>query len=66
MRSEDGYDAPEELYSPECVEGAFYELRVYGVLRSCLEPDLTSHRSIAKQKPATSVAAAKEATQLKA
>jgi hypothetical protein len=25
------------LYSPECVEGAFSELRAEGVLRSCLE-----------------------------
>jgi hypothetical protein len=28
MRSEDGYVAPEERYSPECVEGRFCELRL--------------------------------------
>ena len=27
MRFEDGYDAPEELYSPECVEGKFSVVR---------------------------------------
>jgi hypothetical protein len=26
MRSEDGYDATEEPYSPECVEGRFCEV----------------------------------------
>jgi hypothetical protein len=31
-----------------------------------LEPDLTTHKSIPKQQAATSVAAAKETTQLKA
>jgi hypothetical protein len=33
---------------------------------SCLEPDLTTHRSIPKQKAATSVPATKETAQLKA
>jgi hypothetical protein len=28
MRFEDGYGAPEKRYSPECVEGAFYEVRM--------------------------------------
>ena len=27
MRSEDGYGAPEERYSPECAEGSFSEVR---------------------------------------
>jgi hypothetical protein len=66
MQSEDGYGAPEERYSVECVEAVFCDLRLYGVLGSCLEPDVSTHRSIPKQKAATSVAAAKETTQLKA
>ena len=39
MRSEDGYGAPEERYSPESVEGEFCEvdLPLYGVLRSSSE-----------------------------
>ena len=32
MRSEDGYGAPEERYSPECVEEEFSEVRLKGVL----------------------------------
>jgi hypothetical protein len=28
MRFEDGYGAPEKRYSPECVEGAFPEIRL--------------------------------------
>ena len=38
MRSEDGYGAPEERYSPKCVEGKFPEVEhpLYGVLRSSL------------------------------
>jgi hypothetical protein len=39
---------------------------MYEVRASCLEPNLTTYRSIPKQKAATSEAAAKETTQLKA
>src|SRR5215211_6083873 len=41
-RSENGYGAAEERYSPECVEGEFCELRIDGVLGRSLSGQLFS------------------------
>jgi len=38
MRSEDGYIAPEDRYSPECEGGRFSDRRPNGVLRRLCVP----------------------------